>query len=131
MQKLNVFLFVFKGIQLNKTLKMTSFYSALQWDMREQIESILGEGFDPNGKEDCLTHFQSIILSVLEAPLLDEFVEFRVELIFRLRKMGGKVSEGDILTHLDALFRFSEQNFNEKGVQSFERILAALVHPLE
>lgn len=113
-----------------------SFYSALQWDMRDQIEAIVSDkDFDPNGKEGSLTHFQSIILSVLESPLSEEFVEYRANLILRLRKMGGIVSNADKQTHLDICYKFSNENLEaiKKGLvvdTGFESILVALKVPL-
>ena len=108
-----------------------SFYSALQWDMRDQIEAIVSDkGFDPNGKEGSLTHFQSIIRSVLESPLSEEFVEYRANLILRLRDMGGVVSHCDKLTHLDIVYEFTKDNWEGLDADTgFASILVALEVP--
>jgi hypothetical protein len=111
-----------------------SLYSALQWDMRDQIEAIVSDkGFDPNGKEGSLTHFQSIILSVLESPHSNEFVEYRANLILRLRKMGGVVSQAEKQTHLDICYNFINDNWEalEEVDTGFASILVALEVPLE
>ncbi len=108
-----------------------SLYSAVQWDMRDQIEAIVSDkGFDPNGKEGSLTHFQSIILSVLESPLSEEFVEYRANLILRLRNMGGVVSQADKQTYLDICYNFTKDNWEALDVDTgFASILVALEVP--
>lgn len=120
-------------------VKGFDFYNAIHDDMRKKVNAFVSqEGFDPNGKEYLGSYFYSIVDSVSEGWEFDKYVTYRVNLILRLREMGGVVPKDaleacqSLRNWADYYYEIRKLNYQEylEYVDVCEDVCSALVDNL-